>query len=174
MAIHLLAVPALCCRLTAALSEDLVECVAYIVRRVQVEPIASSTKDLLSPIKSVLSKPNPVKRKMLERFQGVSYLQVLGALLLFFSAFIVVAVIRRIYFSPISDIPGPLVARFSILWQLWVTATGQLGPAIVALHKKHGNEQSCIACTRYSNTNEPYRQVCSHRLQRSQRLRSRR
>ncbi|MCJ1414106.1 hypothetical protein MMC32_000431 [Xylographa parallela] len=75
---------------------------------------------------------------MLERFQGVSYLQVLGALLLFFSAFIVVAVIRRIYFSPISDIPGPLVARFSILWQLWVTATGQLGPAIVALHKKHG------------------------------------
>ncbi|MCJ1385975.1 hypothetical protein MMC17_009100 [Xylographa soralifera] len=75
---------------------------------------------------------------MLEQFQDVSYLQILAAMFFSFSIFIVVAVIRRIYFSPISDIPGPFIARFSILWQLWVTATGQAGPAIVALHKKHG------------------------------------
>ncbi|MCJ1321857.1 hypothetical protein MMC15_007202 [Xylographa vitiligo] len=75
---------------------------------------------------------------MLERFQDVSYLQMFYTVLFSLSIFIVLTIIRRIYFSPISDIPGPFVARFSILWQLWVTATGQLGPAIVALHKKHG------------------------------------
>ena len=90
------------------------------------------------------------EHNMLERFQDVSYLQMLAASCFFFSSIIVLTVLRRIYFFPISDIPGPFVARFSILWQLWVTTTGQLGPATIALHKKHG-KRTTIVFTRDSN-----------------------
>ena len=66
-------------------------------------------------------------------------LQHVFAVLAFLATLIFASVaIRRWFFSPISDLPGPFAAKFSILWQLGITLKGQVGPATVALHKKHG------------------------------------
>lgn len=48
-------------------------------------------------------------------------------------------VIQRRWFSPISDIPGPLFGSFSILWQIWHIFKGHTEAATIELHKKHGS-----------------------------------
>jgi hypothetical protein len=47
------------------------------------------------------------------------------------------AVIRR-YWTPIRDIPGPFVASFSKLWQVYHLWKGHGEEELIELHKKHG------------------------------------
>lgn len=46
--------------------------------------------------------------------------------------------IRRRYFSPISNIPGPFWASFSILWEVLEVIHGHIEETVIALHEKHG------------------------------------
>lgn len=46
--------------------------------------------------------------------------------------------IKRRFFSPISDIPGPFWASFWIGWQLWHIVEGETEKQLVDLHRKHG------------------------------------
>jgi len=48
--------------------------------------------------------------------------------------------VKRRYFSPLSNIPGPIVASFSAsLWHLWHIYTGHVEEAVIKQHKKHGS-----------------------------------
>ncbi|KAJ5833375.1 hypothetical protein N7474_001686, partial [Penicillium riverlandense] len=47
------------------------------------------------------------------------------------------AVVRR-YWTPIRDIPGPFLASFSSLWQVYQLWKGHTEEEIIKLHKKHG------------------------------------
>lgn len=44
----------------------------------------------------------------------------------------------RRYFSPLSDIPGPVLASVSRLWHIKHILSGDHNTQSVALHKKHG------------------------------------
>ena len=46
--------------------------------------------------------------------------------------------VRRRYFSPISDIPGPFWASFSLLWQLHKIFTKHIERDTINAHKKWG------------------------------------
>lgn len=46
--------------------------------------------------------------------------------------------LRRRYASPISDIPGPFWAPFSIFWDVWQVANGHIHETMITLHEKHG------------------------------------
>lgn len=46
--------------------------------------------------------------------------------------------IRRRYASSLSDIPGPFLASFSIIWQVWHVAKGDIEWRSIELHEKHG------------------------------------
>ena len=58
-------------------------------------------------------------------------------ILLLFSFFIVRAFLRR-YWTPIKDIPGPLLASVSSLWQVLQIFKGHTEVEIIKLHRKHG------------------------------------
>lgn len=51
---------------------------------------------------------------------------------------LLVVIIRRRYFSPVSDIPGPFVASFSLLWQFYHVIDGHTEKATIELHRKYG------------------------------------
>lgn len=46
--------------------------------------------------------------------------------------------IRRKYFSPIADIPGPFFASFSRLWQLYHIFDGHTEVATIKAHERYG------------------------------------
>lgn len=46
--------------------------------------------------------------------------------------------VRRRYFSPISNIPGPWLASFSVLWEVYEVIVGHIEVSVIALHRKHG------------------------------------
>jgi hypothetical protein len=88
-----------------------------------------------------------------ESFRSVTVLQALEA-----SAGLLLAVVfmRRRYFSPLSDIPGPFVASFTTsLWQLWHILKGHIEVAVIELHQRHGSTVKSIhiaellKCIRY-------------------------
>lgn len=54
------------------------------------------------------------------------------------SIFLLALIIRRRYFSSISDVPGPFIGSFSILWQIWHTIKGHTEEETIALHQKCG------------------------------------
>ena len=54
------------------------------------------------------------------------------------AAYVVSIVVRRRYFSAISDVPGPFLASFSTLWEIWEIITGHIEITVIALHEKHG------------------------------------
>jgi hypothetical protein len=47
-------------------------------------------------------------------------------------------IVKRKYLSPISNIPGPFVASFSRLWQLYHIIDGHTEAATIAVHQKYG------------------------------------
>lgn len=47
-------------------------------------------------------------------------------------------VVRRRFFSPIGDVPGPFWASFSLLWQLHKIFTKHTERATIDAHKKWG------------------------------------
>jgi hypothetical protein len=55
-----------------------------------------------------------------------------------FVCFVLGTCFRRRYLSPIADVPGPLVASFSLLWQLWHIIKGHTEEATIAAHKRYG------------------------------------
>lgn len=63
------------------------------------------------------------------------YLKIaIGAIL----AAIVGICVRRRYFSSISDIPGPFLGSFSVLWQIVHAIKGHTEEETIAEHRKHG------------------------------------
>lgn len=58
-----------------------------------------------------------------------------------FTYFALIIIIRR-WFSPISDIPGPFLGSFSVLWQILNTIKGHTEEETIAEHKKHGTQRS--------------------------------
>jgi hypothetical protein len=59
-----------------------------------------------------------------------------GAIILL--CFVVVRIIVRRYWTPIADIPGPILASFSALWQVYHLWKGHIEEELISLHKKHG------------------------------------
>lgn len=53
-------------------------------------------------------------------------------------AALVYIVLKRRYFTNISNIPGPFPASFSLAWQLWHICKGDVDRACQKLHEKHG------------------------------------
>lgn len=47
-------------------------------------------------------------------------------------------VIYRTFLSPLRKVPGPLLGRFSLAWQLWHTVKGDFHIAVRDVHKKYG------------------------------------
>jgi cytochrome P450 len=52
---------------------------------------------------------------------------------------IFVMLMRRRYFSGISQFNGPLLASVSAVWQIWHVAKGDIEYAVLREHKKHGS-----------------------------------
>lgn len=48
-------------------------------------------------------------------------------------------ILYRLFLSPISNIPGPFLARISILWQLWHMWKHDYHVAIREAHRKYGH-----------------------------------
>lgn len=63
-------------------------------------------------------------------------LPLLGILLPLLSIF--AALLYRIFFHPLSGIPGPFLAKCTFLWQNWGYWTGTWDENILALHDKYG------------------------------------
>lgn len=57
--------------------------------------------------------------------------------LAFVSAIVARAIVRR-YLTSIRDIPGPLLASFSNLWQVSQILKGHTEAETLKLHQKHG------------------------------------
>ncbi|KAH8648146.1 cytochrome P450 [Tricladium varicosporioides] len=54
-------------------------------------------------------------------------------------AFIALTLVRRRWFSSISDIPGPFLGSFSVLWQIFHAIKGHTEQATIVEHRKHGD-----------------------------------
>lgn len=44
----------------------------------------------------------------------------------------------EIFFNPLRKIPGPFLARFTILWEVWTLYQGSYLQDLLKLHEKHG------------------------------------
>lgn len=51
----------------------------------------------------------------------------------------VVRVAYHVFISPLKSIPGPFMARFTRLWEVWAMSRGGFHKRVVELHEKHGN-----------------------------------
>ncbi|KAL4875796.1 cytochrome P450 [Aspergillus karnatakaensis] len=58
---------------------------------------------------------------------------------LIFAAIVIVGAAKRKYLTPIRDIPGPFLASFSSLWQVYQLWRGHTEEEVIKLHKKHGH-----------------------------------
>jgi hypothetical protein len=72
-----------------------------------------------------------------EGYTYVTYLQLVAGALL---AFATVTFVRRRWFSSVSDIPGPFLGSFSVLWQIVHAIKGHTEEETIAEHRKHGRE----------------------------------
>lgn len=84
-------------------------------------------------------------------------------------AALVFIVLRRRYFTGISDISGLFFASFSLLWQLYHIVKGDIDRSLAELHEKYGMCMVKRPCIRYTSTNSR-RSILTHQSQRSQRL----
>lgn len=57
---------------------------------------------------------------------------------LLIASIVVLTVIRRRFFSPISSIPGPFLASITRLWHLRQVASGKQNLELIEQHDKHG------------------------------------
>lgn len=53
-------------------------------------------------------------------------------------AFLAIAIGRRRYFSPISDVPGPFFASITRIWHVFHILHGKQSEVLTHLHKTHG------------------------------------
>lgn len=70
-----------------------------------------------------------------ERYTYAAYLGVLSTVGL---AFVALTLVRRRWFSSISDIPGPFLGSFSVLWQILHAFKGHTEDETIQEHRKHG------------------------------------
>jgi hypothetical protein len=61
-----------------------------------------------------------------------------GTLVVLLGALVLTRYIIRALASPLRDIPGPPLARFTRLWELYNNYQGHLEHVMIALHKKYG------------------------------------
>ena len=58
-----------------------------------------------------------------------------------FTALLALCVVRYLYKtlnSPLRDVPGPFLARFTRLWELWAICKHENATLNIALHDKYG------------------------------------
>ena len=48
------------------------------------------------------------------------------------------------FISPLRDVPGPLLARFTRLWELWMVLQGDSQERLVQLHHRYGTIMTTI------------------------------
>lgn len=60
---------------------------------------------------------------------------------------IFVMLMRRRYFSGISQFKGPLLASVSAVWQIWHVAKGDIEYAVLREHEKHGSYRLNLTLT---------------------------
>lgn len=53
----------------------------------------------------------------------------------------------RRYVSDIADVPGPVVASVSRVWNLWRLVKGDIDQRCIALHEKHGMSIAITSCS---------------------------
>lgn len=53
----------------------------------------------------------------------------------------------RRYVSDIADVPGPVVASVSRVWNLWRLVKGDIDQRCIALHEKHGMSITITSCS---------------------------
>lgn len=51
----------------------------------------------------------------------------------------------RRYVSDIADVPGPLLASVSRVWNLWRLVKGDIDQRCIALHERHGMHNTVIS-----------------------------
>jgi hypothetical protein len=94
---------------------------------------------LIQPI--IMAPPPHVLQASSETSHGHYYLY--G-----FTALLALGVVRYVYqtlTSPLRDVPGPFLARFTRLWELWAICKYETATLNIALHKRYGNERQ-LAC----------------------------
>ena len=81
-----------------------------------------------------------------------------GTLIIALSALVLARYIIRALASPLRDIPGPPLARFTRLWELYNNWQGRLEHVMIDLHKRYGNLPSIPGSPPHTNTHtRPYR-----------------
>ena len=81
--------------------------------------------------------------------------------LFLFASFVGIVVLGlwRRYVSDIADIPGPVLASVSRVWNLWRLVRGDIDQRCIALHERHG---IYITITPYSSDLITSRVVCPY------------
>ncbi|KAI9877155.1 MAG: Telomerase protein component 1 [Pleopsidium flavum] len=79
--------------------------------------------------------PATISQFISTKAMGLNFTHLFPMVLLF----VVAIALKRRYFSPISDIPGPFLASFSVFWKLWHIIDGHNEERAIALHKEHGD-----------------------------------
>ncbi|KAJ4341861.1 hypothetical protein N0V87_001526 [Didymella glomerata] len=82
-----------------------------------------------------------------------------------FTALLALGVVRYVYqtlTSPLRDVPGPFLARFTRLWELWAICKHETATLNIALHKRYGPVVR-LAPNRYSiNDSEAAKVILGH------------
>lgn len=65
-----------------------------------------------------------------------------GSAVLLLVALVASVVVKRRYLSSISDIPGPVLASFSVWWQIYHIWKGHTEVEVVRLHRQYGESIS--------------------------------
>lgn len=64
--------------------------------------------------------------------------QIMSTLMWLALAYWTITLVYRIFLSPLRNLPGPFLGRFSIGWQLWHTLKGDYHVAAQEVHQKYG------------------------------------
>lgn len=56
-----------------------------------------------------------------------------------FPALLILYYVVSALFSPLRDVKGPALARYTRLWELYKNSQGQFEHVTIALHKKYGS-----------------------------------
>jgi hypothetical protein len=62
-----------------------------------------------------------------------------STLVVVLGALVLARYLIRALASPLRDLPGPPLARFTRLWELYNNCQGQLEHVMIALHKRYGS-----------------------------------
>lgn len=102
----------------------------------------------------------------LQRFLDLGH----GGLAAAVVGFVLLVAVKRRYFTSIRDIPGPFVASFSSLGQIYHLFKGHTEIEMIKLHRRHGMSSSSrrnrfpvVQLTLHSDWNQSYNCITSSR-----------